>query len=381
LDKSRILYCTPYLLILSGATLGFWFFEFERIGIPLFLTAFLIVLVLKKDSTPSIPILFCGLFMISQTEWSDDLIPLYLYFTPVVIFLGMMIHVVRFRPRLFQGKMAFGIVFLCVAMILSTFNAAEVSTMYVLYAVVGLVYSLLYFFYANTIEGDQTKYLLQLMVILGTLISVEVLIYYLRSDDILLAIATKTIDLGWGISNFVATYLIIFIPASFYYAKTQKNPFPWLLLIAFESSMLVMTLSRGGILAFAVIFVLLLVYLFKSIAWKATLFQVGGILLGFALLAAFNREVSIAIWERLSGLGLDDSGRIEIYLDAIAKFREHPLFGNGILARYEEIGEFRMYHNTILHTLATFGLAGLASVIVQVVMMFKIILTKLTPER
>ncbi|MFA7144908.1 MAG: hypothetical protein WC088_06575, partial [Candidatus Izemoplasmatales bacterium] len=72
----------------------------ESIGIPIFLVFFLLILVLIKDTTPSVPIILCSLFMISQTEWSYDLIPGYLYLAPVVIFLSMIVHVIRFRTKL-----------------------------------------------------------------------------------------------------------------------------------------------------------------------------------------------------------------------------------------------------------------------------------------
>lgn len=380
-EKLRFLYGMPYLLILGGVTLGVWFLGWESIGIPIFLVLFLLILVLIKDTTPSVPIILCSLFMISQTEWSYDLIPGYLYLAPVVIFLSMIVHVIRFRTKLCQGKMTFGIALMVVAMILSTFNTAEVTLMYGFYAMVGLLYVIVYFFYANTIEGKQTIYLLQLMVVLGTIISLEVLVFYLRAEDIEVAILLKVIDLGWGISNFVATYLIIFIPAAFYFAKIGKKPILMLLLIAFQSLMLILTLSRGGILAFGVTFVLLLIFLLKSSTWRKTLLQGFIILLGLVILALCLDNITIALWGRFIERGLDDSGRFQIYLDAISKFLEHPLFGKGILVRYEDLGEFRMYHNTILHTLASFGLVGLAGLIVQVIMTFKIIFKKVTAER
>jgi len=93
-EKLRFLYGMPYLLILGGVTLGVWFLGWESIGIPIFLVLFLLILVLIKDTTPSVPIILCSLFMISQTEWSYDLIPGYLYLAPVVIFLSMIVHVI-----------------------------------------------------------------------------------------------------------------------------------------------------------------------------------------------------------------------------------------------------------------------------------------------
>ena len=64
----------------TNLTLGFLFFGLERIGIPIFFDDNFNRFCLEKETTLSIPILFYGLFMISQTEWSDDLIPRRDYF-------------------------------------------------------------------------------------------------------------------------------------------------------------------------------------------------------------------------------------------------------------------------------------------------------------
>ncbi|MDD3123051.1 MAG: hypothetical protein PHC62_05980, partial [Candidatus Izemoplasmatales bacterium] len=120
MEKRAFIYQMPYLGILGFLALFFWTFKLEYIGIPLFLVWFVILLITKKDSSPSIPVLFSSLFMISQTEWSFSQIPLYLYFTPVMILLGFIIHIIKFKVRLFYGKLLLGLILFLVAMLLST---------------------------------------------------------------------------------------------------------------------------------------------------------------------------------------------------------------------------------------------------------------------
>jgi O-antigen ligase len=99
-----------------------------------------------------------------------------------------------------------------------------------------------------------------------------------------------------------------------------------------------------------------------------------------AVAAWVGREFFVTLYGRLSVLLLDDTGRIPIWLEAIAKFKEHPLFGNGLFARLDEGGDFRMFHNTVLHTAATLGLVGLAGLTMQVFVQFKWVLRRRTPE-
>jgi O-antigen ligase len=353
-----------------------WFFGLEAYGIPLFLALMFLIFVLMKDVMPSIPLFMNALFMVSNTDWTIDGIPLYLYLTPVAIILGIIIHVIRFKVRFFKGGMLIGIVVMFVAMILSSFNAPVVNLNYIFYAAIGLLYALIYFFYTNSLEGDHKEYLLRMFFILGVLISVQTLIFYLRVDDVLLALENKQINLGWGISNYVATYLIMFIPATFYFAKKVKINTPFVIIAVFEIIMLIFTLSRGGMVAFAGVLVLLMIYLFSKNNWKASLVNLLIISVVSFLIVYFNYDAFLAIYVRLKELMLSDTGRIDIWKDALQKFLEHPLFGGGIFARTSDVADYRMYHNTLLHTLATFGILGVISLLIQVWQMFKIVLKK-----
>ncbi len=378
---TKIFYGLPYLISVSAATVLVWTMGWENYGIPIVLTLMFVEFVVLKDAMPTIPLFMNALFMVSQTAWSFDSIPLFLYMTPVAIILGMVIHAIRFRVSLFHGAMLPGIIVMLAALALSTLNAGDtLGWDYAFYALIGLLYVVVYLFYTNSIKGDHVQYLVKMMFLLGLVVSVEVLIYYLRVEDVVYAIENKTINLGWGISNYVATYLILFVPMTFYYAKTAKAPLLFILLGIFEGIMLLFTVSRGGIIAFAGTFVLCVAYLtIQKNWWRTTLRFLGA----FALLAGIawlGKDLFVTLFDRFARLLLDDTGRIEIWLDGIAKFKAHPLFGNGIFARLDELGLFRMFHNTILHTLATFGIIGLIGLAMQVFVQFKWVLRKLTPE-
>jgi O-antigen ligase len=377
---TRIFYGLPYQLFVSAATILVWTMGWENYGLPIALGLMFLEFVFLKDSMPTIPLFMNALFMVSRGP-SFDAIPLYLYMTPVSILLGMTIHAIRFKVNLFRGAMLPGVLVMLAALGLSTLNAGEtLSPTYGFYALIGLLYAVVYLFYVNTIQGDHVRYLIRMMFLLGLVVSLEVLIYYLRVDDVVYAIEHKTITLGWGISNYIATYLILFVPMTFYYAKTTKLPLLWILVGIFEGIMLLFTVSRGGIIAFAGTFALCALYLMIQKKWWHTALHFLGAFAAIAVVAWIGRDFFETLYERFALLLLDDTGRIPIWLDAIEKFKEHPLFGNGLFARLDEFGVYRMFHNTFLHTAATFGLVGLAGLAMQLFVQFKWVVRRRTPE-
>jgi len=373
-------YSTYFLVLMSAFTLFIWTNNLESIGIPIVLLLLFLVFVLFKDPMPTVPLLLNALFMVSQTNWAFDTAPLFIYLTPVSIVVGMIVHLLRFKVKFVRGKMLVGVLMMFAAMLLSSINANELSIYYWFYASIGLLYALIYLFYVNTLDGNHIKYLMKMMLILGVLVSLETLMFYLKVDDVVYAVENKLINLGWGISNYVATYLIMFISITFYFIRTAKYGYFWIPVALFQMLMLLFTISRGGIVAFVGLFpVLVFMTIYKSHRWWKILILVviSAIVFAGVIWAGFN--LASALFERFSVLLFDDTGRIEIWIDAIAKFKEHPLFGAGIFAR-EGTRDYNMYHNTFLHVLATMGIIGLISLLIQLYHQFRITLGKFKIE-
>lgn len=381
MTKFKFFQSITYLCLLSSLTTLIWYYNLEHIGIPVFAGIALLILVFDRNGMSVIPFFLNSMFMISQTEWSLDLIPTYLYFLPLMIIPGFVIHVIRFKVKFFQGKLALPLSLLFLAMLLSTINVVDINLNYLFYLLIGLFYLLVYFFFVSSIKGDNLQFLIKLFVITGVMISFQVLLYYLRVEDIAYALEHKTIDLGWGISNFIATYLIMFIASMFYFIKKYKFHVFWVLLAFFEIIMLLFTLSRGGILAFLVTLVFLMIYLYYGYEHKVKMTL--NILLGLLLVAGFvylRLDYFTTIWNRLTESFFDDSGRIELWIEAWNNFLAHPVFGAGVFARVE--GDyFGFYHNTILHTIGTLGSIGLVSLLWQGFLVLIIFLKKLNLEK
>jgi O-antigen ligase len=356
--------------------------QLDFFGMTLFALISVVILFFSKKTIHVLPFFFNMMFMISQTEWSLETIPIYLFILPGLMALAFVIHYIKFSQGWVKGKLLFPLLLMLSAMVFSIFNSDIIDINYAFYLVIGLFYVLIYIFFIQTIKGDNLDYIIRLFMVLGVLISFQVLVYYLNTDDILIALESKSIDLGWGISNFIATYLIIFISISIYYVKTKKLKFITTLIIAFEIIMLLFTLSRGGVLAFLVLIPLLLYYLYHGQKNKTTI-TMYLLLLGILLSVIFSiaTEYFLPLFERFKNLKLTEgNGRVDLWIQAYDKFMTYPIFGAGLFARVE--GDyFGFYHNTIMHTLASLGIIGFISLLWQAIVVFKIFMRRMTLEK
>lgn len=374
-------YTLPFLIITSIITMIIWNFNLEAIGIPVILGLVFVIFIVSKDTMPTVPLFLNAMFMVSNMPRAFDQIAPHLYIVPVIMISGIILHIFIYKVKFVKGKMTLGVLLMFAAMLLSSFNAKELSLMYWFYASIALLYATIYLFYVNTIQGNHVRYLIQMLMILGILISVQTLVYYLKVDDFVFAAENKLLNLGWGMSNYIATYLIMFITITCFYTRTSRRWYIWLLIAAFQVVMLLFTISRGGILAF-VLYSPFLIFLTVFKSKKIGRFAIMGIgLAGVAILLGFlNPEIVDAVFARTNRLLWDDSFRFSIWVDAWEKFKDYPLFGAGIFAR--EIGDYdyNMFHNTILHTLGTMGLVGLVSLGIQLYQQFKITIGKFKLE-
>jgi hypothetical protein len=373
----RFLHTKWYLVLLSLLTVFVWATKTEETVLPFLLGLLLLELVLFKDAMPTAAILMNALFMIGNgyDNWTMETIPMYVYLAPAVIIFGMLIHVIRFKQRFFQGKLLPGILIMIAGVVGATFNASFLNFNYFFYMVVGFFYAFVYFVYVGSLEGDHSEYLMTLFFLLGIVIATEVFIYYSRVEDVMAFLETGTIHLGWGVSNYVATYLVMFIPATFYFVKKSKYGVFLVFIALLQIIALLFTSSKAGSISFLITLPMLIAYLLVDKNWQKTLFNIaflaGAIALVYTPLRAFVDTMALRLW----GEGLDENGRIAIWQAGWEMFKEFPLFGGGIFAKYDTV--FRMYHNTFLHVAATMGLVGLVGLIHQLWVQFTVLWKKL----
>ena len=407
MTQNKFFTSLPYLIFISMITLIIWYLGMQQfsfpwldtvpaldivgLGILLFSVIIFIILLSCKQSIYIFPYLLNMLFMIAQTDWDLTVIPIYLYIVPVLLLLGFVLHAVIYRVKIYKGKFFLPLLVLAIGVITSTIINTETWTLFDgLLLLLPIFFLMMYGFFANTIEGDYLVYLIRIFVILGLMISLQVFIYYLMeymdggTQAVIDALEHKAIDLGWGISNFVATYLIMFITTTIYFVKKYKLHIFWILVALFEIVMLLFTLSRAGLLAFigTSVFLILFMFIRYEHKWNLLLNLIIGILI-FSVIGYFTQDFFITIWERLELLKLDDTGRIELWEEAIQTIKASPFFGKGLFARSEGVGDFelRLIHNTLLQAVASFGILGGLSLLLQLIAILRIFFTHFNHEK
>ena len=161
----QFIYSDLYLAVLGIFTLISWQVGLDHISFYIIILVLLLEFIFLKDATPTIPVLFCALFLLSDTSMHLDTIPLHLYLAPVGFILGAVIHILKNKQRLFQGKLTLSILILFLAMLLSMINVSSYDINLFFYAVIGISYAFVYFLYVGSIRTDHRAYLLKLFLI------------------------------------------------------------------------------------------------------------------------------------------------------------------------------------------------------------------------
>lgn len=172
------------------------------------------------------------------------------------------------------------------------------------------------------------------------------------------------LSVGWGKSNYLAAFYVLIIPiaiGSFYYFKSKKWKILLIPLIMLMIFGIMITLSRGGIIAlFISVFIL-----FTRILKRKTILSFLVIVIIISLVIFLNPLTNI-LFTRISSFETTGSyfSRINFYMEVWAAFLKNPLTGVGIgnLSYYSTFiipaHGAPSAHNIILGSLGEIGLIG-----------------------
>ncbi len=175
----------------------------------------------------------------------------------------------------------------------------------------------------------------------------------------------SNITLGWGTSNLIGAIFVLLLPVSMYkYLVINENKILFLTCDIISIFGLLLTLSRGAYLGFAIAFVLLLLfYVKKHLLLKYSLILGSIFASTFFLLNIFNLFDDLII--RFINRGFfTSSNRLPLYKLAWESFLDNFLFGNGVKSSEYLIEKYlgrheAHFHNFILQIASTLGIVGL----------------------
>lgn len=370
----RVVYSDWYLLAIAALVVLFWALEAMVAGFVTLLLIMSFLLVVKRDMTPCMPVLLSVYCVISKGEFPPYFAYMFIILVPVVG--SLVFHFVYYKTQKISGG-AFGFAYLLVAasMFMGGITSNQLNDEMkglAFAAFLGLLPFAVYELIVNCCNGmkktDFVRYVCRAFAYLGLLITVQLLIYYIRVWTGIIP-AGREVHLGWGISNGAATVVLSTMPITMYVAVTDKKLWRSLLfalLAIVQMVAVISTVSRGAILVGIAEFVLMII---ASVAFNkhrkvyVALYVV--IAAVVVLCCVLLKDKLMAFVERAFNNGLDGSGRDEIYKEAVDVFKQNKLFGVGLgyigVNSYLNSNPMYYFHSTFFQTIASLGLFGLVA--------------------
>lgn len=384
-DKKMVLdyideffYGYAYPVILALITVICFVFKLQLGGIALFFILGSYLLVTHRDATPILPILAFFIFLIRDISVTGSIV-FYLMIVPPAICL--IIHFVKFPLKHFN----FGRLFLPLCFVITALFLGGLLSPYVSAYKEGLLYTIplgpvlltIYLYFANYIEYpedfDVKRYFAFILCLVGFIACFEFLYYY-HNFIVLENNVFSNSELGCGNVNMVGTVLLIAIPAVCYLGVKSNNVYPYIITVLAFYFIIFLTGSDGSLgVAVAFLPILALLVFMRTKGKNHNRFTLvvflaisSAICLG--LLIIF-KDKTYLITDLIDKAKNSDSGRTDLYLDAVRIFLENPLFGAGFGYHNHQLyapvgaGGLRLYnsHSTLFQVMGSLGLVGLGT--------------------
>lgn len=302
--------------------------------------AFLIVILVTADDTLATTTPFLLLTVLVSSCYDG-----YALFAPVAPLAipaaaALIFHFVYYRTRLQIGPSFAPLIAVSVAVTLGgvgCLSLAEYFTPAALYYVAGLgfgmvlVYLLLKSAFARKRSYDVTLLLLRALYLTGLYAALFTLIFYaVRTSWLIHDLKTLGHPLLFSIDNrnVYATFLLLGMPAPFFYA-TNGHRLHLISALAFYVALL-LTGSRGGLLAGTALFGLCIIYLLRRDKTHRRRNLILLMLLIAAALGAGGFLLKFYAERFANGFIVGDEPRVLLLKRAVTDFLYHPIFGVGL---------------------------------------------------
>lgn len=370
----RIVYSDWYLLAIAALVVLFWALEAMVAGFIVLLLIISFLLVVKRDMTPCLPVLISVYCVISKAEFPPYFAYMFIILVPVAA--SLIFHFVYYRTeKIKAGAFGFAYLFVAASMFMGGIMSNQLNDELkglAFAAFLGLLPFAVYELIVNCCNGlkktEFVNYVCRSFLYLGFLITVQLVIYYIRVRIGMIPEGSE-VHLGWGISNGAATVLLATMPIAMYVAVSDKKLWRSLIyavIAVLQMVAVISTVSRGAILVGLAEFVLMMI---ASVVYNkhrkvyVSLYAV--IAIATIVCCIVFKDRLIAFVERAFSNGLDDSGRDNLYREAIDVFKQNKLFGVGFgyigLNSYLNAHPMYYFHSTFFQTLASLGLFGLVA--------------------
>lgn len=284
------------------------------------------------------------------------------------IVVSIIVFTIIRRPHFRIGKMTMYLGILFVIFLLSlVINSARTHTLNydAVWFLLSMILILLVYVLLTPLfyEKDVFTYLAECLAVLVTVLSAQIITYYLRIGYSHIG---STINLGWVQSSTMAsTILVIVLPFLSMLIGKKK----WIFFIPMALSLLALYQLRtvSGVICTVLIIIPLVFLTFKNFKYFpyyviASFFVIGGVL---SILLLVNDEFVNIMGNSLRYFASFFTGEIENHQLGIEYFLSAPILGTSINTLYlGETGYISLLDNTIITTLVMGGSIGLIAYII-----------------
>jgi len=287
-----------------------------------------------------------------------------------LMFVALIIAFVKrklsFKPSWgFLGMMLLGLLMLLGGLMSPSYNFLNLAGG----AMISAIFITLYIVFAFIAKEIDFDYIAHVFIAMSIVVLIQLFMLFLVNDIMYymlygtFATIKRQINLGWGISNLIATMLAVGIPFSVYLMTKHKNPIFMFVIFVFQTVGVMMTLSRA-MMIFAVPFAFIgIVYAIircnKRGRWQLAVGS-GIVLIVTIIFVQWQWE---QVLEFVGILG-DGRGRDDLYIDAWEAFLRNPVFGAGVAYRLNDplrMTPLMLVHNTVLQFMMWGGIFGLVA--------------------
>ena len=331
-------YSSDYSLILLAVfAVLFWALGWDIAGAIFFVLPACVYMWFASDLKPVIAVimLITLTFSLKQIKTTAFMIVVGLL-VPILI-ISFIYNLIKFRNRNYRkGKLFFAMLLAYIVTLLSGITYDGYDKIWTLAICgVGLGVYFVYFLCVNCIKGDLRELICKLLFIAGLIAAAQSLIWFFRQPDLVTGILSKKLRVGWGMSNTIAVFFVMAVPAVAWLG-TRHKAYSYIMFpsIGFFTVMLMLTLSRGNILFGLPIICVSFVYGFIKTRVKGARIIAVAILAACVVLFFALPICDKIIYKLFDGYKqgfFDPHGRIEIYKRAWKNFRESPIFGVGYI--------------------------------------------------
>lgn len=277
----------------------------------------------------------------------------------------------KYKKTFVKGKMFWFFVLSalgnCLAGIIGHFGWLE----FIITVALSIIVYGIYWFCLNFIK-DYKKYLAQCFIFLAVIITLQLVIAYVKIGDFAYAIQNKVVRVGTGEINTAAIFMLSGLCACFYLALKNKFDYLFVLLAIVFDIAIYFTFSRIALLLAGIISLVYFFVVFRySSNKKLFLICLAIAIVALTTLVIVFYDKVVNFLSYYINLGFKPNGRKSLWTWCWEQFKSSPIFGIGYITRdpqalagaypgLTDLGGFSLVncHNFFLHYLTCTGIVG-----------------------